>query len=78
MLSTTILTLALLKYVTAATHGHPSPDHCPCGWKDEENGRVYTHRIVEDFSHAPDIDNLLHEAKGKAKPLMDSWMIYDF
>lgn len=78
MLSSTILTLLLLQYASATSNDHAAPDSCPCGWKDEETGRVYTHRILQDFSQSPDIDNLLHESKGTAKSLMDSWMIYDF
>lgn len=78
MISSTILILAVLQSVKAVHIDASASDHCPCGWKDEENGRVYTHRIAQDFSQSPDIDNLMHEANGKAKSLMDYWMIYDF
>jgi hypothetical protein len=68
MICTTLLTFILLKYATA--------EHCPCGWKVPETGEVYTHRIFEDFSKAPDIESILTD--DKAKPLLDDWMIYDF
>lgn len=68
MICSTLLSLILFKYVTA--------EHCSCGWKDPETNEVYTHRIFQDFSKAPDIDHILSDAK--AKPLLDDWMIYDF
>lgn len=36
----------------------------------------YTHRLIEDFSKYPDINNILKDEK--AKHLTDNWMFYDF
>ena len=70
MLCSSIFTLVLFKYVVAAA------EHCSCGWKDEETGLVYTHRIFEDFSKYPNVKNLLKD--DKAKQFTNDWMIYDF
>lgn len=75
MIASIIFILALFSATAAAT---AADDSCPCGWRDNDSGRVYTHRIFQDFSQYPDVRNLLHEANGKAKPLMDEWLIYDF
>ena len=68
MLCSALLTLVLLKYAVG--------EDCPCGWKVEDTGDVYTHRIFNDFSRSPDVQHVLSDEK--AKPMMEDWMVYDF
>lgn len=68
MICSTLLVATFVRYAMG--------DNCPCGWKVEETGDVYTHKIFEDFSNSPNIEHMLSD--NNANSFLKDWMIYDF
>lgn len=51
-------------------------EDCPCGWKVQETGDVFTHKLVHDFSTWPNTADLLQNRS--ANDFSKHWMVYDY